>query len=76
VDLIGGDYRIKDVNEAFDSRLMRREAALKLSFIQDFLSYDQKSIFLSAIQIMKANKNTSTVVPNVKTLTVDCTTMC
>ena len=69
VDLTGGDYRINAVNEAF-CRLMPRSNALKLSFTRDLLNYDAKLMFLSAVDTMNANKNTSTTVSSLMTLTL------
>lgn len=64
------NFKIIDLNDSFDKQVMSRKVSVGLSFSLDMLNYDERDIFLSAVEIMKANRNKSIHLPNMKTLTL------
>ncbi len=70
------NYKIIKVNHAFHSQFMPTERALDLSFPLDLLNHDERSIFLSAIEIMKADHRSTAIISPIKTLTLEGKEMC
>jgi hypothetical protein len=70
------NYRVVDANDCFCEQMVPKDRAFKLSFLYDLLAADERSIFLSNIEIMNALKKTSTTLTPLKSLTLEGNEQC
>lgn len=64
-------YRLIEANESFYHTMIPKNQAIKLSFLHDILSANERSIFLSNIEIMASLKKNSISLTPMKTLTLE-----
>jgi hypothetical protein len=69
-------YHIEDVNKKFESSIMSRTLALKLSFTNDFLQTADRSIFIASIEKLKIFNEGDDVEIILPTLTKRCESQC